>query len=107
MILTIVAAVFIASNDFSGDLPDELLSLSVLEELYAEDNSFTGPVPELPSSLTQCDLSKRLISFVHMLLPSLLSSHEVLVVVFVAGNFFCVDPYNMMAICAIDGETFG
>jgi Leucine-rich repeat (LRR) protein len=45
----------LSSNQLSGSIPSSLVSLKILQELILNNNSLSGPVPELSSS-ELCDL---------------------------------------------------
>ena len=47
----------LGDNALSGSMPSSLLNLSSLLVVELQDNQLFGPVPELPVSLTFCDVS--------------------------------------------------
>jgi Leucine-rich repeat (LRR) protein len=48
----------ISHNAISGTLPKDLVNMTFLEKLYLNSNQLTGPVPQLPTNLSEFDISE-------------------------------------------------
>jgi hypothetical protein len=55
--LVILRTLDLSSNLLGGLIPSSLVSLTNLQDLLIKNNSLTGPVPELSSSIIRCELS--------------------------------------------------